>query len=64
MRVLILGPSKWLPGALPVLPDYLADWLPADWKRQGTAALWPLDRSNRRGRTTWSGHQEQIFDSS
>lgn len=43
MRVLILGPSKWLPGALPVLPDYLADWLPADWKRQGTGALWPLD---------------------
>ncbi|MDE1821914.1 MAG: hypothetical protein KGJ23_13880 [Euryarchaeota archaeon] len=43
MRVFLLGPSKWLPEARPGLPDYLVEWLPADWKRQGADILWPLD---------------------
>lgn len=43
MHVFLLGPSKWLPEARPSLPEYLADWLPADWERRGTDILWPLD---------------------
>jgi hypothetical protein len=43
MTILILGPSSWLPGTHPPIPDQLREALPPGWESPGSSGMSPLD---------------------
>ncbi len=43
MTILVLGPSTWLPGNRPSIPDRLREALPTGWPSPGSGEMSPLD---------------------
>lgn len=41
--ILVMGPTKWVPGHRPALPETLTELLPRSWVRRGLDGLWPID---------------------